>query len=188
MKRWPCTLAVLTLLFPGVVLAQDAPEVAPATPPDAPRTGDQAAERLGFAVSPDAPLEINSGELEVKPDRGGGRRVVFRQDVIAVQSDLRLSCDWLEAAYPKSGAGNPERVTARGHVRIVQAANTALCQEAVFDNLACTATCTGASQRARLQRGDDVIEADRIQFDLCKGLVKASGDATVRVQGRPAAE
>ena len=60
--------------------------------------------------------------------------------------------------------------------------------EAVFDNVACTAKCKGASTRAVLQRGDDVIEADDIFFDLCKGLVHARGRATVSVKGETAAE
>ena len=42
--------------------------------------------------------------------------------------------------------------------------------------------------RASLHRGEDVIEADEIFFDLCKGLVKARGGASVRVRGETAAE
>ena len=183
-------LALCIALLPGLALAQqaepsaDPAQVAASPPADA----ESAAQRLGFSVARDVPLVINSEELEVKPDRRGRRRVVFSNQVRAQQADMLLTSDWLEAAYPKDGGGQPERVTARGHVRISQPPNSARCQEAVFDNVACTATCIGGTHQASLQRDDDVIEADEIFFDLCKGLVKARGGAKVRVRGETAAE
>ncbi|MCP4002664.1 MAG: hypothetical protein GY725_00580 [bacterium] len=158
------------------------------TSPGAEKNTGEAAARLGFEIARNSPLEIKSKELELMPDQGGQRRVVFKGGVRATQADMSLSCDWAEAVYQKTGSGQPDRITAGGNVRIVQGANTALCHKAVLDNLACTALCKGGMARAVLQRGDDVVEADEIFFDLCEGLVRASGGATVRVKGETASE
>ena len=154
---------------------------------------DTAAERLGLAMDSGAPLEIRADELEALPDATGRDRVIFQQNVRVWQGDMLLHCNWLEAIYPKRPEGSetpvggqPERITARGAVRIVQAGNEAHCSEAVFDNQTCSAECTASDGRATLRRGDDVIEADRIFFDLCKGVLKARGN--VRIQARPAEE
>ena len=150
-----------------------------------------AVEKLGLVMDPRAPLEIRADELEALPDPSGRDRVIFQQNVRVSQGDMLLHCNWLEAIYPKRPQGSdtpvggqPERITARGAVRIVQAGNEAQCSEAVFDNQTCSAECTASDGRATLRRGDDTIEADRIFFDLCKGLLKARGN--VRIQAKPA--
>ena len=152
---------------------------------------DTAVERLGLTMDSKAPLEIRADELEAVPDTSGRDRVIFQQNVQVSQGDMLLHCNWLEAIYPKRPAGSdtpvggqPEKITARGAVRIVQAGNEAQCSEAVFDNQACSAECTASDGRATLRRGDDTIEADRIFFDLCKGVLKARGN--VRIQAKPA--
>jgi lipopolysaccharide export system protein LptA len=158
--------------------------------PEVEATGT-AVERLGLVMDSRAPLEIRADELEALPDPSGRDRVIFQQNVRVSQGDMLLHCNWLEAIYPKRPQGSdtpvggqPERITARGAVRIIQAGNEAQCSEAVFDNQACSAECTASDGRATLRRGDDTIEADRIFFDLCKGVLKARGN--VRIQAKPA--
>jgi lipopolysaccharide export system protein LptA len=151
---------------------------------------ETAAQRLGIVVESGAPLEIRADELEALPDPSGRDRVIFQQNVRVSQGDMLLHCNWLEAIYPKRAEGSatpvggqPERITARGAVRILQAGNEANCSEAVFDNQACSAECTASGGPATLRHGDDLIEADRIFFDLCQGVLKARGN--VRIQARP---
>jgi lipopolysaccharide export system protein LptA len=165
-----------------------------AAPPTAGAQAEEtAAQHLGLTMDSGQPLEIRADELEALPDARGRDRVIFQQNVRVSQGDMLLQCNWLEAVYPPRPEGSdtpvggqPERITARGAVRIVQAGNQAECSEAVFDNQACSAECTASDGRATLRRGDDVIEADRIFFDLCKGVLKARGN--VRIQARPAEE
>jgi lipopolysaccharide export system protein LptA len=161
--------------------------------PGADKEPGTAAERLGLTMEAGARLEIRADELEALPDPSGRDRVIFQQNVRVWQGDMLLHCNWLEAIYPKRPAGSdapvggqPERITARGAVRIVQAGNEASCSEAVFDNQACSAECTASDGRATLRRGEDIIEADRIFFDLCQGVLKARGN--VRIQAHAAAE
>jgi lipopolysaccharide export system protein LptA len=153
--------------------------------------GGSAMDRLGLELSSGAPLRIRADELEALPDASGRDRVIFQQNVRVAQGDMVLYCNWLEAIYPKRPdgsdapvGGQPERITARGAVRIVQAGNEAQCSEAVFDNQACSAQCTAADGRATLRRGSDVIEADQIVFDLCKGVLKARGNVVIQTQGQ----
>jgi lipopolysaccharide export system protein LptA len=169
----------------ALLLAGLAPAIrAGAEPPSS------AVDRLGLAVKSGEPLQIRADTLEALPDSSGRDRVVFEQNVSVSQGDMELRCDWLEALYPPRPEGSsspvggqPERITARGHVRILQAGNEAHCSEAIFDNQTCSAECTARDGRATLRRGSDVIEADRIQFDLCKGVLKALGDVVIRTQG-----
>src|SRR5262249_37723047 len=135
---------------------------------------ETAVQRLGLVMNSGAPLEIRADELEALPGTGGRDRVIFQPNVQVSAGDMLLHCNWLEAVYPKRAGGSdspvggqPERITARGAVRIIQAGNEAQCSEAVFDNQACSAECTASDGRATLRRGDDTIEADRIFFDLC---------------------
>ena len=183
--RAPLQLCAALLLAARVAAGADAA-------PEADGSGT-AVERLGLTMDSRAPLEIRADELEALPDPGGRDRVIFQQNVRVSQGDMLLHCNWLEAIYPKRPEGSekpvggqPERITARGAVRIVQAGNEAQCSEAIFDNQTCSAECTASDGRATLRRGDDTIEADRIFFDLCKGLLKARGN--VRIQAKPAAE
>lgn len=142
---------------------------------------EQAAERMGLVFSKDAPMTIDSDELEVVRDDSGRERVVFQDNVRVVQGDLRLDCDWLRATYPKGAGGRPTQIVARGSVRMRQQDSEVLCTQAVFDDKACTAVCTSSPGPAELRRGENVIRGDEIIFDLCTGHLKVRGSARVRV-------
>ena len=126
-------------------------------------------------------MTIDSDELEVVRDDSGRERVVFRNRVRVVQGDLYLDCDWLEALYPKGAGGRPTQIVARGSVRIRQRDSEVLCTQAVFEDKACTAVCTGSPGPAELRRGENVIKGDEIVFNLCTGHLKVRGGARVRV-------
>ena len=145
-------------------------------------TPARAAERFGFTLSKDEPMTITAEELDAARTEKGDEHVIFRRSVKVVQGDLHLSCDWLEAVYPKGKGGKPERITARGSVRIRQAGSEARCSEAILNNTACSVKCMGSGPPASLRRGEETIEGDQIFFDLCKGVLKVRGGARVRME------
>jgi hypothetical protein len=104
------------------------------------------------------------------------------------QGDLRIYCDWLQATYPPKGEGGPEKLVARGKVRLVQGDREARCTEAVFEQRRKMAICRSTSGPAVLRRGDDVVEGKEISFDLARSTVRVTGRAVVRVAPREEAE
>jgi lipopolysaccharide export system protein LptA len=137
-----------------------------AAAPLAAEEGGSAMDRLGLELSSGAPLRIRADELEALPDASGRDRVIFQQNVRVAQGDMVLYCNWLEAIYPKRPDGSDAPVGGQP------------------DNQACSAQCTAADGRATLRRGSDVIEADQIVFDLCKGVLKARGNVVIQTQGQ----
>lgn len=174
--------AALLLLLAFPALAEEAKEPKEAKQPASP---SDTAERLGLRFTPNAELVISSDEAEGMKTEKGQESVIFSKRVRAHQGDMSLECDWLEAVYPQSAGGRPDRITARGSVVITQGENQARCTEASVDNVACTAECKSAGTRATLHRGADDVEANAIYFDLCKGTVRAVGDVLIRVRERP---
>ena len=120
-------LALLTL---GTALAQ---EVA-TSGPGAEIPLERSAQRLGLAVSRDAPITITSDELDVALDENGRERVVFRRNVTVVQGEMHLRCDWLQVEYPDGVGGRPRRIVARGAVRMMQKYTEVRCTVAVFNH------------------------------------------------------
>jgi lipopolysaccharide export system protein LptA len=140
---------------------------------------EKAFERLGIAAPESGPMSVASEELDVLRDDTGRERVVFRRNVRFEQGGLRLGCDWLEVIYPKGTGGKPDRITARGAVKLTHADSEARCTEAIFDNGTCTAVCSSSAGPAMLRRGENVIKGDEIVFDLCSGQLKVRGRARV---------
>jgi len=176
------------LLLAAPVRADDPPAAAPAAPapaPAPPKTSSEAAERLGLKFTPNAELLITSDEAEGVKSQDGRQTVVFTKRVRAHQGDMHLECDWLQAIYPETNNGHPDKIAAKGSVVITQGTNEARCTEANIDNVACTAECHSSGNKASLRRGTDDVEADTIYFDLCKGTVKAVGNVSVRVREKP---
>jgi hypothetical protein len=101
-----------------------------------------------------------------------------------VQGDLRIDCSWLEARYGKDRTGGPERITARGDVRIRQPGVEVLCEEAVFERAQKRARCMGGPAGASVRRGEDVVVGREIEFDLERSVFRVRGGATVTIEGR----
>jgi lipopolysaccharide export system protein LptA len=181
LRAFATALALSLAFLPYVTRAQEAK---PAAVEEKKSAGD-AAERLGLRFTPNAELVITSDEAEGSKTEKGQESVIFSKNVRASQGDMNLACDWLEAVYPESAGGRPDRITARGSVVINQGTNQARCSEASVDNVACTAECKSVGTRATLRRGSDDVEANAIYFDLCKGTVRAVGDVLIRVRERP---
>ena len=171
--RWTGLLGIVCALAAGAA-AQERPS-----------DPGNALNRLGLAKASDRPMVIESDELEARVDAQGRDWVIFQKNVRVRQGEMSLHCDWLEAVYPKrdsgrTSGGKPERITARGDVRIEQSGGVAHCTQAVFENQICSAVCVTQGGQAQLERSQDRITADRIVFDLCTGVLKAVGNVHVR--------
>jgi lipopolysaccharide export system protein LptA len=177
----------LALAWPaGAEEPAPTPAATPApAPAPAPTQAKDAVEKLGLRFTPDAELVITSDEAEGVKRTSGEESVVFTKHVRAKQGDMNLECDWLEAIYPQTAGGRPDKISAKGSVVITQGTNQARCSEALVDNVACTAECRSTGGRALLRRGTDDVEANAIYFDLCKGTVRAVGEVVIRVREKP---
>lgn len=148
----------------------------PATPAAAAGGGGGGA--FGFdAWNADAPLSIESEELDIE-EEGGRRRLVFGGNVRASQGDLSLRAAHLVATYPEGGK-HPERLEARGNVRLAQRDQKARCDGAVFDRVRDVLTCRG---NAAFRDGDNCLAGEEIVIDLRKETVKVKGGATVLIK------
>lgn len=164
--------------------------LAPTAAAEEPAGAEQAVSRLGLALDSGAEMSIRSDELELVRGEDGQERVVFRNSVTAVQGSLEIKCDWLEAVYPaasgrsEGGSGGPDRITARGGVRIRQQGVELWCAEATFDRRTQRALCRGGTEEARLRRDGGVVTGKEIRFDGKTGLFKVRGDASVTIAPR----
>jgi lipopolysaccharide transport protein LptA len=120
------------------------------------------------------PLKIESERLEAV-QKDGRRKLVFRDEVHVQQGDLSIRCSVLEAFYPKDG-NQPDRLVARGNVRMVQAAanQSASCDLAVYDRRRDRFTCSG---NASFRDGDNTLRGAEIDVDLDKETVTVKGGA-----------
>lgn len=149
---------------------------APATTSEQPTK--PARDRFGFRDwDPDAPLSIESEELDIQ-EQEGRRRLVFGGNVRASQGDFKLSAARLVATYPQ-GSKDPERLEASGNVRLAQRDQKARCDGAVFDRVHDLFTCRG---NAAYRDGDNCMSGEEIVIDLSKDSVKVKGGATVRIR------
>ncbi len=173
-----------TLVLATLLVASSAP----AQEETAPTPAESAAARLGIQIQSGGEMNIRSAELTAERDESGAERIVFEKNVVVDQGDLQITCDWLEAIYLDGAGGQADRITARGSVRILQAGREALCTDAAFDNVEQTMECTARTGKARLTRGEHVIKADRIYFDLKTGKFRASGGVQIEVRSEGEAE
>ena len=138
-----------------------------------------AEERMGARFDRGKPLSIQSDELESATDAKGGRRILFTGHVRATQGDLSLVADRVEAVSA-AGSGEPDQLTARGHVTIKQGERTARCAEAVFQRREERVICTG--QLAEIEQGCDRVRGPKIIFHLGSERLEVEGGADVQIR------
>jgi lipopolysaccharide export system protein LptA len=124
----------------------------------------------------DAPISIKADVLEAF-DREGRKKFVFTGNVRAVQGDLHLKSDRLEAFYPP-GKSQPERLVATGHVVITQTGKRALCEKATYFRGDEKLVCVG---NAQLDEECDRVRGKEIVFHLDTGILEVNGLADVRI-------
>ncbi len=129
------------------------------------------------AFSKDSPISIKSDELEAV-ESGGQRKFVFTGRVRAIQQDLVVNSDRLEAFYPP-GASQPERMVATGHVVLEQTGRTAHCQKAIYFREDQRIECTG---NAQLDQACDRVRGEKITFFLGTEVLKVTGAADVKLR------
>ena len=115
------------------------------------------------------PIEIQADTLDAQTV-SGGRRLTFTGHVSAVQGDITLECDGLEAFYP-SGASEPDQLVAKGNIRVTQRDRTAICAEAIFyreeEKLVCTgnpAELTEECSRAEAEKFTFYLESEKVEM------------------------
>jgi lipopolysaccharide transport protein LptA len=138
-----------------------------------------AKERTGASFDRGKPLSIQSDQLESQLDAKGAREIVFTGHVRAVQGDLSLVADRLDARSA-AGESEPDRLTARGHVTIKQGTRTARCAEAVFFRREERVVCTG--QLAEIEQGCDRVRGPKITFHLGSERLEVEGGADVQIR------
>lgn len=165
----------LDILVGRVLEAAAAPEPEPAVAAkDAPADSEQESP-FGFKTwNSDEPLKINSDQLEAV-QKEGRRKLVFRNNVHVQQGDLSIRCGLLEAFYPQD-ANQPDRLVARGNVRMEQTSEdqSASCDLAVYDRSRDHFTCKG---NASFRDGDNTLRGTEIHVDLAKETVAVKGGA-----------
>ena len=161
--------AALLVLFAASALAQDA---------------QRGARDLGIMIDPSKPMNIRAEVFEAVSRDSGGDVFTFNRKVVATQEEMTLECDWLEAKYSQRG-GAPERITARGSVRMSQTGTELSCNELIYESPACRVTCTADSGLATVTRGGDVIRGRSIQMNLCEGILRVQGSASIELVPRP---
>jgi lipopolysaccharide transport protein LptA len=125
----------------------------------------------------DAPISIKSNVLEAF-DRGGRKKFIFTGNVRAVQENLHLKSDRLEAFYPE-GKSQPERLEATGHVVITQTGKRALCEKATYFRTEQKLVCVG--KNAQLDEECDRVRGKEIIFHLDTEILEVNGAADVRI-------
>jgi lipopolysaccharide export system protein LptA len=125
----------------------------------------------------DEPLAIESEELEVV-QKDGWRRLVFSKNVRVRQGEMELSSAVLEAVYP-DGSSQPDRLMARGDVRLAQGDQRARCDRLDYDRLNEKLVCRG---NAWVEDGENRLSGEVIDIDLRDEKVTVKGGATVLIQ------
>ncbi len=137
--------------------------------------GTQKGKRLDFlTVDRDQPIEISSDELEVIAE-GRAKHLIFDHNVRIVQGEMRVFAGHLEAFYPE-GASQPERLEARGKVRVVEGDIDVRCLEATYMRTDGLVICRGD---VLLVQGCDEVRGREIEFYLDEERVKVIGAASV---------
>ncbi len=154
------------------VRAPAASAAASATPPVA------AAAPSGGRYDDNAPISIKADQLESQ-NNGDIRKFLFRGHVRAVQDDLVVTSDRMEAFYPP-GRSSPDRMIATGHVKLKQTDKVAFCKKAIFYRADSRVVCTG--NLAELEQDCDRVKGEKIVFHLDTEVMHVSGAADVSLR------
>lgn len=120
----------------------------------------------GAQPNPDAPVEITSETLNV--DRNAGT-AIFEGDVLVVQGQLRMTSDEVFVSYiedASTGKTAVEEIIATGNVVLVNGAEAAEGEKAVYSPIKNSVTMTG---EVLLTQGPSTIAGDTLVVDLATG-------------------
>jgi lipopolysaccharide export system protein LptA len=139
-------------------------------------------------IEKDLPIQIVSDRLDAYNEK---RMVVFSGNAVATQGARTIRADRLTLYYRDEqkkpgrstagvgeGAGNLERLEAKGRVTITEGERVVTGEEAVFEQDAQKITMTGS---AVLREGDNIIRGDRIVVFLNENRGVVEGAESRRV-------
>ena len=140
--------------------------------------GSKVESLLGLSEGLGEEMTIESESLEIRRLADDRRLLVFEKGVFVQQADLSLFADALSAFYGPNDS-EPERLEARGHVRVVLRDQRAWCEEADFDRSRDQIICRIG---ARLERGCDRVWGESIVLDLTEERARVLGGAKVQIR------
>lgn len=140
-------------------------------------------------VEKDQPIQIVSDRMDAFNEK---RMVVFSGNALATQGARTIRAERLTLYYRDDqkrpgrsavggggeGAGNLERVEAKGHVTITEGERIVTGEEALFDQDAQRITMTGS---AVLREGDNIVRGDKIVVFLNENRGVVEGAENRRV-------
>lgn len=119
-----------------------------------------------------APVEVTADELSV--DRNSGQ-AIFSGSVVAGQGDLRLSADRVRVEYATQNGqstGRINQLVATGNVTLVNGAEAAEAQEAVYSVASSEIVMTGD---VLLTQGPSALAGEKLIVDLQAGTGRMVG-------------
>ena len=116
----------------------------------------------------DAPVQVNADSLSVDQETG---QAIFEGNVVVAQGDIRLSAAKVFVVYKEETDGI-ERLEAEGDVVLVNGADAAEAQRAVYDIDSGNIDMTGD---VLLTRGQSVVRAERMVVNLESGSANLTG-------------
>lgn len=129
------------------------------------------------------PIDISAERLEMKQKEG---RAIFKGAVSVKQGGMTLGADALTVFYQtENGVENPSisRLDAEGNVTLASDSETLTGDWGVYDVDRRLITLGG---NVTFRQGDNMLNGDRLEFDLVTGLAKLDGKASEdgRVRGK----
>ena len=135
----------------------------------------------GLRGDPKLPVEIAADALEVSQTDGAA---TFTGNVVIGQGEMRLSAAKVRVEYAAATAGEPgkiKRLHASGGVTLVNGADAAEAQEAIYSIDDGTVLMSG---EVMLTQGPNVISGDKLSVNLQSGTGRMEGRVrTVLRQG-----
>jgi lipopolysaccharide export system protein LptA len=115
------------------------------------------------------PVEVASDSLAVNQGDGTAE---FRGNVLISQGGMKLTAAVVRVVYAPGGGGRISRMNASGGVTVVNGAEAAEANEAVYSIDAGTVVMTGS---VLLTQGETALSADKLTIDLNAGTGTMEG-------------
>lgn len=125
----------------------------------------------GLSQDTSLPVEVASDKLDVNQADG---TAIFSGNVLVTQGEMRLSAGTIAVAYAsgEASSGRIEELRATGGVTLVNGAEAAEAEEAVYDIDAGSVTMTGD---VVLTQGQTALASNRLVIDLKTGTGTMDG-------------
>ncbi|MDO5641410.1 MAG: lipopolysaccharide transport periplasmic protein LptA [Paracoccus sp. (in: a-proteobacteria)] len=123
----------------------------------------------GVAAQADAPIEVSADEMVINQATG---QTDLTGKVVIAQGEMRLSADRVSVVYESGTQRRISGLDATGNVVLVQGADAAEAEHAVYDVASQLVTLTG---NVLVTQGQNVMSGERIVVNLADGTAQATG-------------